>query len=237
MMFTVDQDTPDWGRFRFFEMFKSVEDDIPDDLLQWLPNTNIRTGEASKIQDPLIAQDTWVNSLWLGHDISVAGLTTSNMLKYDLFHQRLDRSERIPLGLRERDYFFGVINKASYRFEIGVVGLEPRWKSEYRKQTVGLTELRKRNELSEIFGILGELAVLRHTTLEAGVEYIILNDFEQSVNDSKGLVWAVQMSNRSAYLGYALTMQMGMQVRRDDPKGAKSQTLAKSFITVYAGLQ
>ena len=32
-------------------------------------------------------------------------------------------------------------------------------------------------------------------------------------------------------------MQMGIQIRRDDPKGARAQTLSKSFITVYAGLQ
>jgi hypothetical protein len=73
--------------------------------------------------------------------------------------------------------------------------------------------------------------------LQAGVEYLVFNDFEQSANDSRGTVWAAQFTNQSAYLGYALTMQMGIQIRRDDPKGARAQTLSKSFITVYAGLQ
>jgi hypothetical protein len=237
LLFTLDLDTPDWGRFRTFEMLQSVEDDISDDLLQWLPNANVRTGESSEIQDPLIARDTWISSLWLGHDFNSGRLRTANHVKYDLFHQRLDRGERIPLGLRKRDYFLGIINKASYGFQLGPVHLEPRWKSEYRRQTVGLTELKKRTELTEIFGLVGEMPILKHTTLQAGVEYLLFNDFEQSANDSKGTVWAAQFSNTSAYLGYALTMQMGMQIRRDDPKGAKAQTLSKSFITVFAGLQ
>ena len=237
MIFTLDIDTPDWGRFRTFEMLQSVQDDISNDLLQWLPNTNIRTGEASEIQDPLIARDTWVNSAWVGHDFNSGKLTTANHVKYDLYHQRLDRAERTPLGLRKRDYFLGVINKANYSFELGPVRLDPRWKSEYRKQTVGLTELRKRTELTEIFGIVGDMAILKHTTLQAGVEYVLFNDFEKSANDSRGTVWAAQFTNASAYLGYALTMQMGIQFRRDDPKGAKAQTLSKSFITVFAGLQ
>jgi hypothetical protein len=237
LLFTVDKDTPRWGRFRFFEMLKSVEDDIADDLQQWLPNANIRTGEATKIEDPLIARDAWINSLWLGHDYKYRGLLSKNFLKYDIYHQRLDRDQRAPLGLRKRDFFFGLINKVSYRFDLGRLWIEPRWKSEYRKQSIDLLSQEKRTELAEIGGFLIGFPMLKHTTLQAGLELTFVNDFDRDINDFNGIVWATQFTNVSDYLGYKLTTQMGMQIDRRRPKGAESETITQGFIAVFAGLQ
>ena len=237
VLFTLDKDTPVWGRFRLFEMLKSVEDDIEDDLLQWMPNTNIRTGEATKIEDPLVGRDTWINSLWMGHDYNQGGLVTRNFLKYEFYNQRLDKAERTVLGLRKLEYFFGVINKARYRLDLGAVWIEPRWKSEYRKQTMDLISTTRREELAEFGGVLLGLPLLRHTTLQGGMEFTYVNDLIRDLNDYSGIVGALQFTNVSDYQGYKLTTQMGMEVERRNPKGAESETLTRSFITVYAGLQ
>ena len=237
VLFTLDKSTPNWGRFRFFEMFKSVEDDIPDELQQWLPNANIRTGESTKIEDPLIARDTYINSLWLGHDYQQGGFIAKNFLKYDTYHQRLDEDQRAPLGLRQRDFFFGFINKVSYRLDLGRLWVEPRWKSEYRKQTIDLLSLERRTELAEIGGFLLGFPMLQHTTLQLGLEFTFVNDFERDLNDFNSVVGAAQFTNMSDYLGYKLTTQMGMRIDRRNPKGDESETITESFIAVYAGLQ
>ena len=237
LLFTMDKDTPRWGRFRVFEMLKSVEDDIADELLQWLPNTNIRTGEATKIEDPLVARDTWVNSLWMGHNYSYGGLLAVNYLKYESYNQRLDEEERTVLGLRERDYFFGLINKISYRFDLGRLWIEPRWKSEFRKQTLDLVSTDKRTQLTELGGFLLGFPMLTHTELQVGLELTFANDFKRDINDFNGIVGAAQFTNLSDYMGYKLTTQVGMEIDRRNPKGAESETITRGFIAVYAGLQ
>ena len=159
-------------------MFKSVEDNIVDDLLQWLPSANIRTGELTKIEDPLIARDTWINSFWLGHDYTRAGVEAINYLKYDLYHQHLSAKERIPLGLRKRDFFFGVINKISYRFDLGNLWIEPRAKSEFRNQSIDLTSTNKRREWTGLEGLILGFPLLKHTSAQAGLELTQFRDLQ-----------------------------------------------------------
>ena len=52
---TYDNNSPRFGRLRFFEMSKLVEDDIPNPLLQWAPDNTLRGGELTKVEDPLLA--------------------------------------------------------------------------------------------------------------------------------------------------------------------------------------
>lgn len=235
-IFTLDRSTPKWGRFRLFDMFKSVEDNIVDDLLQWLPSANIRTGELTKIEDPLVARDTWINSFWLGHDYTRAGFETINYLKYDLYHQRLSAKERAPTGLRKRDFFFGVINKISYRFDLGNLWIEPRAKSEFRNQSIDLTSTNKRREWTRLEGLILGFPLLKHTTAQAGLELTQFKDLKDEANDFNGIVAAIQFTNSSAYLGYQLTTTMGLQIDRQARKEKSTRTITQSFITVYAGL-
>ena len=236
LLFTLDKDTSQWGRFRFFELLKSAEDNIPNDLLQWLPGAILRTGEGTLIEDPLIAPDTWINSLWAGHDFQQGGFKTKNFFKYEFYRQRLDKEERTLLSLRKVDYFFGLINKVSYLFDLGVLRIEPRWKSEYRKQTFGLFSREKREELAEIGGFILSVPVLSHTVLQSGLELTFSNDFERDSNDFTGIAWAAQFTNISAYQGYNLTMQGGVKIDRRNFKAQKSETITQSFLTFYAGL-
>jgi hypothetical protein len=238
VLFTLDSQTSTLGRFRLFNMLKSVEDNIRNDLLQWLPSANIRTGESTKIEDPLIARDTWINSMWFGYDYtSRGGLKSSNFLKYDFYHQRLSRAERTPLGLRKRDFFFGLINKISYRFNLGKVWIEPRWKSEFRHQSIDLTSTDKRRELTELGGFIMGFPMLTHTAIQAGLELIRFDDLKSSSNDFSGVIGALQFTNVSAYLGYSLTTQGGLQIDRRNSTGRSARTITQTFITVYAGLK
>ena len=237
-LFTLDKDMAALGRFRVFDMFKSVEDDVPNDLLQWLPNANLRTGDVTSIVDPLVAPDTWINTLWLGHDYRLGGLSTSNFMKWDYYNQRKDEEDLTLLGLRSEDYFFGLINKASYRFDVGLVWIEPRWKSEYRRQTLDLvtTNTTKREELAQVGGVLAGMPVRSHTVVQGGVEWSIINDIEGDA-DFDGIATALQLTNVSDYLGYKLTTQAGLKIERRDQKGRPSVTVTQSFVTVYAGLE
>jgi hypothetical protein len=236
LLFTLDKDTPQWGRFRLFDSLKSVEDNIPDDLLQWLPGALLRTGEGTLVEDPLLAPDTWVNSLWVGHDYQRQGLRTKNFVKYEFYRQRLSKARRVLLSLRQQDYFFGLINKASYRFRAGVLWIEPRWKSEYRRQTFDLFSRDQREELAEIGSFIVSVPLLGHTVFESGLELTFFNDFRRDSNDFQGTAWAAQFTNASAYQGYELTMQAGVKIDRRDFKKQESETITQSYLTIYAGL-
>ena len=236
LLLTMDRDMAEWGRLRFFESLKSVKDNIEDELLQWLPNTILRTGEPTRLQDPIIAPDTWINTLWIGHDYSRGALQAKNLVKYKIYHQRLNKEERTLLSRRKRDYFFGLINKASYRIDLGRLRIEPRWKSEFRKQTLDLLSTDNREELTEIGGVLVSVPFLLHTTLMTGIEYTSFNDFKRDSNDFNGIATAFQVTNESSYLGYNLIMQGGVKINRRDFKGQDSDTLTQSFLTMYAGL-
>ena len=129
------------------------------------------------------------------------GLKTKNFFKYQVLRQRLDKEERTLRSLRKTDYFFGLINKASYRIDVGRVNVEPRWKSEYRRQTLDLLSTDKREELTEIIGLLVGVPLLQHTSLLTGLEYTFFNDYKRDSNDFNGIAWALQFTNVSAFQG------------------------------------
>jgi len=235
-LISIDKDLAGWGRFRVFEMIKDVEDDIPDDLLQWLPSANIRTGESTRIEDPLVARDAWVNTLWLGHHYDYGGLKTDNYVKWNLFESRLDGDELALLSQRETNYFFGIINRVSYSFDVGPVNFEPRWKSEFHHQTIDVLSTSKSRTLTEIGGLLMSFPLLHSTRMQAGVELNFHNDLRRDSDDFNGVVAAVQFSNLSAYLGYGLRTQVGFKIDRRNPKNGESLTVTQTFISAYAGL-
>ena len=52
--------------------------------------------------------------------IATGGMgTVESKRKHMLFHQRMARRERRRMGLDENEFFFGLINKAMYRREVG----------------------------------------------------------------------------------------------------------------------
>ena len=235
-LLSFDDSHPRFGRVRLFEMSKLVEDDIPNPLLQWAPDNTLRGGELTKVEDPLLGRDTWVNQLFVGHGLQAASLHLITKVNYMLFHQRMDKAERQLHNLGSADFFFGVINKASYRYGLGRVAVEPRWKSEFRKQSRTLFSKDDRTSLMQLLAGLVETRVLQVTKLQLGLEYVFFNDFDEDADDFNSLTGAFQFTNESAYLGYRLKGLLGLKLERKDFKGIKARTTNQAFITIYAGL-
>ena len=229
-MLSMDQDDPRWGRVRFMQMVKLAEDNIADDLLQWFPQNTQRDGQLQKVVDPLLAQDTWINTTWLGHTYNRGRLEAYNYLNLELFHQRDDQA------VRGTDSSFGLINKFSYRYDLGKFEIEPRFKSEFRRQTIGLFYADKERVLTEILGVMIGFPLLNSTRVQAGLEYSLANDMERDDNDFKGLAGALQLSNVSSYMGYEVSAQVGLKIDWRDFRGREAETLTQGFITMYAGL-
>ena len=86
--------------------------------------------------------------------------------------------------------------------------------------------------------------ILPTTFLEYGVEVNLFKNFEDKpeivppgyVDDFTGTVLALQLTNRSSYLGYALTMNAGfLWDRRAFAAETNSNSLL--FVRIFAGLQ
>ena len=150
--------------------------------------------------------------------------------------QLMSRADRQMHGLDKSDFFFGVINKIGYRRNIGRVVIEPRFKSEFRKQSRGLFSENDETSLTELASALFRVPVLKVTMLQAGIEYMYFNDLEDDSMDFNSLVGAVQFSNESDYLGYRLRALVGWSLERRDFSGQKARLTSQSFITIFAGL-
>ena len=234
---TYDRVWPRIGRVRLFEMAQWVKDDIPNPLLQWLPDNTIRGGELTVVDDPMLARDTWLNQLFVGHSLEGGRLRVMNKLNWVRFQQLMDASRRRDYGLPAADYFFGMINKASFRYTWGGVALEPRWKSEFRKQSRSLFGRQDQTALMEQLSVLLETPLLRGSRLQGGVEYATHNDFDRDQEDFDSLSWALQLATDSAYEGYQIQALAGFVVERKDLTGLPVVTTTETFVTVYAGLE
>ena len=111
--------------------------------------------------------------------------------------------------------------------------------------------------------LIANMPVLRHTTIQAGVEQLWFTDRVQDedaligggllkeTGDLSSTNIAVQLSTTSDYLGYLLTTQIGLRYGRilteqvieaSDRPGTfvisdESSNETTSFITVFAGLE
>ena len=158
-------------------------------------------------------------------------------LNYVYFRQLMGQAKRQELGLDETDFFLGLINKASYRYQLGQLVLEPRWKSEFRKQSRSLFDAVERTSLMQLFSTLMEVQLLQVTRLQAGVEYVVFNDFDIDADDFNSLTVGLQFANTSAYHGYQVMALAGIALERRDFKEAEPSTTSRSFVTIYAGLE
>jgi hypothetical protein len=143
MLFTYERDVADMGRVRIYENLRLVEDNIADNLFQWVQPPNSR-GTHQRIFDPLPARDTWINTTYAQLDYrGIPHLNFINKVKYEVYNQREEHSD-----LRGVSSFFGLINKADYTFEIGQIEIEPRIKSEFLHQRPFSKRDPKRRELT-----------------------------------------------------------------------------------------
>ena len=230
MVISALRDVPGAGKFELFHILKFVEDNIADNLLQWIQRPG-SIGGLQPFDDPLITEDTIVNQSFVGWKYTHGDLTFMNKFRLDHFKQRRAAAERF-----DDSAFIGVINKADYPVEIGRnVTLIPRWKNMWRKRSQPRASQLAINELSEIFSLSAVFPVLTKSRVEVGVEFTLFrNAIEipdplppEYIDDFIGKVFTLQYTN------------VGFQVNDINYTNLKdldvSNTIA--FIELFAGLE
>ena len=241
-LLSAEQDMPRIGRLEFFHMLKFVEDDVPDNLLQWVQRPG-SVGGLQPFDDPLITQDAMVNQSFVGYTYKQGNLTFRNKFRLDYFKQRGEAKNRF-----DNSSFLGIINKADYPLEVGrSITLIPRWKNMWRKRTQPRSTQLEINELSEIFSLSAVFPMLTKSRVEVGVEAIVFRNAEpipdplppEYVDDFLGKVFTLQYTNRVQYQGYSITSNVGFQVNDINFSNLKdldvSNTIA--FIELFAGIE
>ena len=267
-LFTYDRDFAGLGRLRLFDMLKKAKDTIRDDRKTPAPFRNAPAQPL--IEDILPASDTWVNSAWLGFDYTaVPRLEISNKLKYEFYNQSADD----PLDVEGRPLedvtrLFGLINKVEYQVPLADVSFTPKLKSELLLQDAFAREDDPREHWMGLATFLLRVPMLQRSEVMTGLELaqfydLVLDEDEvirlaesgESVDrvgetgDFRSAIFAIQLSNRSHYLGYPLTTQLGFLfgrisnelIEQTDPGRFELKreggTETTTFITIYAGIQ
>ncbi|MEE2659686.1 MAG: hypothetical protein VX733_14355 [Candidatus Latescibacterota bacterium] len=260
-MLTAERSFPGIGRLRVFEMLKRVEDHIPDDRREPTPFVDAPPIQPV-VKDILPAQDTWVNQSFLGFDYTgIDNLRLRNKVKWQLFHQAKSNLRTIDgLPISDASSLLGLVNKVDYEYDLGTVTLQPRFKSEYLRQTAFVRGDDDRKHWAGAGYLLAQLPALNHTVLQAGVELFWFRDLVAAedemvdlgittdTGDFRSTTMALQLSNNSAYLGYSLTTQVGIRLGRTRTElvkerdngtfklASESSNETTTFITVYAGV-
>ncbi|MBT4498209.1 MAG: hypothetical protein HOC74_10830 [Gemmatimonadetes bacterium] len=241
LLLTYEKDFANLGRMRFYENLRLVEDDIANNLFQWIQPANSR-GTQQRIFDPLSAPDTWINTSYAQLDFRrIDNLNVVNKLKFEFYDQRQKQTD-----LRSVSSFLGLINKADYTFQLGRFEIEPRVKSEFVRARPSRKRDPAQRELTETFFLISRFPLLRYTLIELGLE---LSHFEQFRDDKDGVplsrelapdsnsrIFAIQFSNASDYLGYKLHLQTGFRLQKENFENLPDRTTSTIFMTAYAGL-
>ena len=259
-LLTVDRNHPGVGRVRLFDMLKLARDSIPD--VRRSPTPFLRAPMQPLIEDVLPAQDTWVNSLWLGFDYTgIQDVRIENKLKHEFYKQRKENSlDATGRPLQETSWLFGLVNKAEYGHRLRNLDLTAKFKSEVFSQESLLKGEEDRKHWMGIVTLLGKLPVLSHSVVTTGLEFAQFNDRVKDENemvgsrmagetgDFRSVNLAFQLSNTSNYLGYVLTTEAGFRIGRVSEEivrsrdgefehATKGTTQRTSFIVMYAGVQ
>ena len=192
-LFTYERNYPVIGVATFYNMFKLAEDDIADDLIQWVQQRPIlgesqTSGGMVPIEDPLGMQKTLVNKAWLGFErLYKSGLNAETKVTYEIVHQRekglLDRGGQ-PLKRTTRR--FGLVNKAQYQLHYKRLTVTPRLKHElfmddtpYHLDKYLVDPGAERHDWTGISGLLLRMPFMRRSEIQVGLERLLFQDFVQ----------------------------------------------------------
>ena len=160
---------------RVFQYVRSVEDDIADDVIQWVDPDGF-----TEVVDPLITQDTFVYTGYLTFDyLRLKNLNIYNKVKYDFFKQRGEEADT-----KNDRLFLGMINKVDYPVPItDNLSLWPRWKSIYRKINPTFSTELDITEWSQFYMLTSKCFILPTTFLEYGVEWNLFRNLEKTTRN------------------------------------------------------
>ena len=188
------QSFPGWGVLTLYDMFKLVEDDIAEDLVQWVQQRPVlgkptdSPGAMTPIRDPLAMGDALVNKLWLGFErINVTGINTEHKLVYEFLRQRgegsTDRDGR-PIARNTRR--FGLVDKAEYLRWVGRFALQARVKQElfmddtpYNIEKQLGNPITERKDWAGILSLQLRMPLMKRSALRFGLERLVFRDFVQ----------------------------------------------------------
>ena len=266
-LFAFERSYSGVGELTIYNMLKRVEDDIADDLFQWL-HGRFRDAGMTPIPDPLGLPNTWVNKLSLaferrGH----VGVNSGNKLIYEVLRQREQlTADRTGRKISQHTRRLGLINKLDWLYPLSNgIQLRPRIKHElFLDDTPFNTEwllndrVFERKEWAGMASLRLDIPVLSHSTVIVGLEQVIFRDFAQQevafaddpvaglnpgdpTGDFNELSLALQLTNATSYVGYRLMSTIGMRVDRRKidsfDRKDRTETSALSYLTVYAGLR
>ena len=240
-LLAYERDFPRLGNAAFYNMFKVVQDDIADDVVQWvtarpeLGRPLNSSGAMQPIADPLAMRDAVVNRLWAGFTSKpYRGIHSEGKFIHEFIRQRdaeaRDRTGR-PIARTTRR--LGLINRFDYQFSLGRLAVQPRFKHElfmddtpYNIGRLTNAAAAERQDWSGIFSLLVRRPFLNSVLLQVGVEHLIFRDFVQAETVASGLragdvtgdfaetSLAVQFSIDKPYLGYTLQTLLGLRLSR-----------------------
>ena len=244
------------SQFRLFEFAARVRDEIPDDLRQWFQPL----GEPGRMVDRidfLPGRNAWKNSLYLDLDQRLGTqMRLLHRFKWDWVDQQDPADEvRFREG-RKISGFLGAINKAEWSIPVGLGVLEPRFKSEFRRERPFSTRRLESTSLEETFFLIWTQPLLAeavgisyfprygrqifNTELQVGLEvgrlWLLEGKREEVDADFFGWTAVAQLTNRTAYQGYQLVTTTGVQFQQRRFAGRTPQEASLVFMTLYAGL-
>ena len=215
---------------------RKVKDDIPSNVNVWVEAIGT-TGASQPLVDELVAQDTWINTAFLevAYDEFLPFVTR---IKYDNYHQLGAQS----VGKRDRS-FFGLINKADYPLKAHGWTLWPRWKQLYHREVPTQLTALKQSDLSEVGSFIVTRPLTRNLNLIAGTEYEVFRNLiakpdpipADYQDDARTLILTTQVTNNSAYQGYNMTANVGLNWQRQRLETGTTTNMM-AFINLFAGL-
>lgn len=171
--------------------------------------------------------------------------------------QRGGRAELERRDGRRWSGFAGLIDRAEWRLPLGLVTVEPRWKSEYRRErpfsrrqpaAVSLEEtlflLWTQPLLAEKVGIsyfprYGRRLFASELQLGLEASWFWLLEGERPEVDQDFRRWTgiAQLVNRTGYEGYQLITRAGLRLSQWDFERDPGQRTSAFFMTINAGLK
>ncbi len=201
-------------RIWLLEHAKRVTDDIPDDRIRWIDPDGF-----VDFRDPLIAQDAFVNSLYMDTRYTrIDNLDINTKVKFEKYFQLGEQKER-----RNDRSFLGWIARADYRMPLGdTFVFTPKWKSTFRRQVPASLGAPTTSDVEQALFLLGRYSFLDETWVDLGFEASRFQTLGETADrpgteaaqDLTSFVVAVLFSNSSAYLGYHVTLNTGFQFER-----------------------
>ena len=215
-----------------FELGKQVRDNIFDDRIVWTDPDGM-----VPFNDPLDAQDTFINSFYASVKYNaIARFHFTSKLKYDRYFQQGKQAE-----LKADRSFLGVINKFDYQYPLsGALTLSPKFKSTFRNRGHSDLDLRPSRDHEGTIFLLARYSLLDKTWMDFGVEFSKFDNVKKTVQageegDFNNFVWAVLVSNTSAYIGYNITLNAGFKRERKQFKDADDPLMETiAFMRVFA---